>query len=260
MSDFAERPRTKKKSKGKKKKPASGGNVAGTLAAIVVLGGIVAGAIALGQYLSRPPELQPIARSPWPPPAEMPREQLFGDHPGEAVVPYESSNYGFPLRRRFCDPWIRLSNVRSDPPKSSEREVKFDLEVVTPAPPGIRAQLHIELPPQAGEGNLAMPFSFHLYRIGGLEEALRRGRGTVTLQIPTDRPGKDGPLTLEGMEIYMLTIISSGSFPRQPQFKVSPSVFFGGGGRLHSPREWTEEEVGLITGRTKNTPSPRQVP
>lgn len=257
MSEFAERPRTKKKSKGKKKKP-SGGNVAGTLAAIVVLGGIVAGAIALGQYLSRPPEPQPIAKSPWPPPAEMPREQLFGDHPGEAVVPYQSSNYGFPLRRRFCDPWIRLSNVRSDPPKAGEREVKFDLEVVTPAPPGIRAQLHIGLPPQPGEADSAMPFSFHLYRIGGLEEALRRGRGTVTLQIPTDRPGNMSPLNLDGMEIYMLTVISSGSFPRQPQFKVSPSVFFGAGGQLRSPREWTDEEVGLITGRTKNTPSPRQ--
>lgn len=255
MSEFSERPRTKKKSKGKKKKGSSNDWI-GTVMAIVVLGLIVAGAILLGRHLGQPPAPPPVVQSPWPPPAGTPREKLFGDHPGDTVVPASDSNYGSPLRRRFCDPWIRLSNVRSSPPKSGEQEVKFDLEVATPAGAGIRPQLHVEFPQQPAEPNQFAAFPVHFFRIAGLEEAIQRGRGTVTLLIPTHRPGSSKPLNVEGTEIYMLTVISSGRFPRQPQFKVSPSIFVGSGGQTHPPREWREEEVGLITGWKKQGDPP----
>jgi len=222
----------------------------------------------VAQPLAPGPAAKPAGSDPsWPPPPGTPRERLFGDHPGETIVPASAETAGLPYRRRFCDPWFRLSNLRRLPSEGPEPYVSpklaVDIEVVTPPakPAAVRFFLFAATgepgKPKTGVYQM-MPMSSDLY------ETIRKGRGTATIRLHPMPSATAGPL-LENLELFLATFPPDYSIERKieqpnrrqtwsgsPSFKVSPSLFLGAVPHPHPPRDWTPEETAALTGPPGN--------
>ena len=68
--------------------------------------------------------------STWPPPPGMARDRMFADQPGEQVVPATADNQFHPLRRRYVDPWITISNPRIENGPLNSRVLTVDYEII----------------------------------------------------------------------------------------------------------------------------------
>lgn len=189
------------------------------------------------------------ANSNWPPPPGTPRERLFGDHFGEAITtfnPAEGFTLQLPLRRRFCDPWYRLSNARWLPGGSKEKgdSIALDVEFAGPAAqrPAVILWWYIGNARRAAFGRPPL--------------ALIKGKETVTI----DNVQRDDP-SGRGIEIfathsdstYILDRTLTGPGSRFESsgsvvFKASPSIFLGNVPHPHLARDWTPEETAALTG------------
>ena len=118
--------------------PIISGAIGGTI--IVAVIGVVAWLVSrpdvveslaatIGETTSRMTGAVSNARS-WPPSPDMPRDEIFADHGDEPIVP-ASDETGFnPLRRRYVDPWVVLSNPRLETDPLNRRMLVVDYEVV----------------------------------------------------------------------------------------------------------------------------------
>lgn len=205
----------------------------------------------------------PPTSSAWPPPAGMPRDKLFGDHPGETVVPASAATAGNPYRRRFCDPWFRLSNLRLLPGAFPNTPGQFqkmavDVEVVTPPahPSSVHFELYVANDPTGRPRSAS--FSLHPGSVD-LASVIRSGKGTATIQISPF--GAKGPEAFSNLEVFLVTSAPGYRFERkvvQPgnratwtsdaPFKVSPSLLVGTVRNPHPPRDWTAEEITALLG------------
>lgn len=210
----------------------------------------------------------------WPPPPGTPRETLFADHPGETIVPATAATATFPFRRRFCDPWYRLSNPRVLPvaPRSvaisskSEfapraRKIAIDVEVVTPAAKGVVVLFQVYAAKERG-GSEVLPLGRQFPMIhSDLQKVLvKGGKGTATVTIDGLGPKEAEALDGIEIEIFLTTSADEYEFRREiigpgyryggggTRFKVSPSVFLGAVPHPHPPRDWTAEETAALTG------------
>ena len=195
---------------------------------------------------------EPAVIESWPPPPGMPRADIFADQGGESVVPVTDDNQFDPLRRRFVDPWIVISNPRIEDGPRDLKTLVVDYEF-------------IELPMNT-EGRFIEVY-FVLRRTGPSDASNPR-----SIMRPLLSQGGNSAQFMfreeferfDHVEIYVTALdsdyqlsLSDGSrqSDEPPAFKVSNSLFLGAPFPQTHAREWSESEFALLTSE----PAPQEL-
>jgi hypothetical protein len=186
----------------------------------------------------------------WPPPPDTPREKVFGSHDNETIVPMSVDVIRNPMRRRSCDSWFQLSNLRigEGPQPFRRQSILIDVEILQ-----LREGSHPTICSweNGTKSGTIIGFSHELNEL--IRE--KKKKGTMSFQLPM-RLGSGGFTTstdLGNIEVFLedfddkyrhrLTVLLPGGYEStQPSFKVSNSVVHGSITKPAMPRDWCEEE------------------
>lgn len=268
----------------------SGGNSwlgLGIVVAIVVIGGLVQWLRQPGPVSAPPPapvviraegptaeKPEPVVVRPratprrWPVAPGGPRENLFGDHEGETIIQTVGpATFLLPYRRRYSDPWIRLSQPRELPNPSNysgDKLLAVDYEVVD-AGDSLQPLQFVVYSYKDRDGisrpdGILLP-SMSLDFPSALVQGKRSGTAQIRIPFPSSSFGVKNTFPMNAIEVYVvatdsryqvtLSTTAEGnrrSGPGDARFKVSRSAFIGSILKPHPPRGWRDDEFEFLTG------------